>query len=231
MYGSNPARRQILDDGQCLWVQEIFYTLQGEGPFAGEPSVFVRLAGCNLKCYWCDTDFESSNWRPSLEDILSRIEAIRPAFADLVVITGGEPFRQNIAPLIARLRERNLRVQLETAGTLWVELPDNDPGITIVCSPKTKSLNRRIVPRICAYKYVIGADNIDPEDGLPCMSTQMRGHASRLFRPPPGATIFVMPRDDGDAEASAQNRDACVKVALTFGYKLCLQLHKLVGLA
>ena len=61
MFGGNVARKQVLDDGQQLWVQEVFYTLQGEGPWTGHPSIFVRLAGCNLKCFWCDTDFESSN--------------------------------------------------------------------------------------------------------------------------------------------------------------------------
>jgi 7-carboxy-7-deazaguanine synthase len=230
VYGTNPARRQEHSDGGSLWIQEVFYTLQGEGPLVGEPSVFVRTAGCNLRCFWCDTDFESSVWRPTLEELLARIDQERPRFADLIVLTGGEPFRQNIAPLISQLRARKLRVQIETAGTLWVDLPD-DPGITIVCSPKTKQLHPRIVPRIGAFKYVIGADDTDPADGLPCASTQKRGQATRLFRPPVGVPVFVMPRDDGNAEASARNRHACTHVALTFGYRLCLQVHKLVGVA
>jgi organic radical activating enzyme len=230
VFGTNPARPQDTGDGEHLWIQEVFYTLQGEGPFAGEPSVFVRAAGCNLKCFWCDTDFESSQWRPSLDELTARIECERPAFADLVVITGGEPLRQNIAPLVARLRARGLRVQIETAGTLWVELPD-DPGITIVCSPKTGKLDPRIVPRIGAFKYVIGADDIDPADGLPGRCTQKRGRATRLFRPSAGVPVFVMPRDDGDVAANARNRAVCTEIALRHGYRLCLQMHKLVGVA
>jgi len=230
MFGSNPARPQDKGDGERLWIQEVFYTLQGEGPLAGEPSVFVRAAGCNLKCFWCDTDFESSRWRPSLDELMARIERERPAFADLVVLTGGEPLRQNIAPLVARLRGRGLRVQIETAGTLWVELPD-DPGITIVCSPKTAKLDPRIVPRIGAFKYVIGADDIDPVDGLPGRCTQKRGRDTRLFRPTAGVSVFVMPRDDGDVAANARNRAACTEIALRHGYRLCLQMHKLVGVA
>ena len=66
MFGTNPSRKQVLDDGQELWVQEVFYTLQGEGPFSGQPALFIRLAGCNLRCFWCDTEFESSTWRPGL---------------------------------------------------------------------------------------------------------------------------------------------------------------------
>lgn len=204
--------------------------MQGEGPFAGEPSVFVRTAGCNLKCFWCDTDFELSNWRPALDELLSCIEEKRPSFADLIVLTGGEPFRQEIGPLVTQLRARGLRVQVETAGTLWVDLPD-DPEITIVCSPKTKKLHPGILPRISAFKYVIGADDADPEDGLPSRSTQKPGRAMRLFRPQSGAPIFVMPRDDGNPADNARNRAACTQVALKFGYRLCLQMHKLVGIA
>ena len=121
MLGTNPVRPQDLNDGKSLWVQEIFYTLQGEGPFCGRPSVFVRLGGCNLRCSWCDTDFESSEWVPALEEILAQIEKIRPSHCKLIVITGGEPFRQNLAPLVNALLGRDLEVQIETNGTLWVD--------------------------------------------------------------------------------------------------------------
>jgi organic radical activating enzyme len=229
VFGQNPARGQALDDGGSLWIQEVFYTLQGEGPYSGEPSVFVRTGGCNLKCYWCDTDFESSTWRPSLEELLEAIEAVRPSFADLVVLTGGEPFRQNIAPFVNALLARNLRVQIETNGTLWIDLPA-DPRMMIVCSPKTKKLDDRIVPRIDAFKYVIAADEIDPDDGLPAASTQRPGRPTRLFRPPATAQIYVMPRDDQNEAANRANRRACAAVAMNFGYRLCLQTHKLLDL-
>lgn len=229
MFGSNVPRKQVLDDGEELWVQEVFYTLQGEGPFAGQPSVFVRLAGCNLKCFWCDTDFESSTWRPSLDELLQRIAIERPSFADLIVITGGEPFRQNIQPLVTRLLAQGLTVQIETSGTLWVELPENTK-LSIVCSPKTKKLHPKIIPRVTAYKYVVAADCNDPGDGLPCASTQKPGVATRLFRPPASAPVFVMPRDDGDEARNLMNRRACTAAALKFGYRLSLQTHKLLGL-
>jgi len=56
-------------------------------------------SGCNLACYWCDTEFESSTWKPDLEGLLEKISQLRPDACDLIVITGGEPFRQNIKPL------------------------------------------------------------------------------------------------------------------------------------
>ena len=230
MFGKNPARPQDLGDGDRLWVQEVFYTLQGEGPFSGEPAVFIRLGGCNLKCYWCDTDFESSRWTPSRAELLERVEAVRQPRTRLIVLTGGEPFRQNICPLVEALLERSLRVQIETNGTLWLDFPQSE-RLTLVCSPKTKQLHPAIVPRINAFKYVLGADGIDPEDGLPSLSTQRAGVRTQLFRPPAGSSVFVMPRDDGDPVRNQANRQACTAVALKYGYRLCLQTHKLLDLA
>lgn len=229
MLGDNPLRAQEDGDGQTLWVQEVFYTLQGEAIFAGQPAVFVRLAGCNLRCYWCDTDFESSTYRPSLEELVARIEETRQPVCDLVVITGGEPLRQNIGPLAARLLERGLRVQIETSGSLHLELPEH-PRLFVMCSPKTTRLHPRIAPRVSAFKYVIASGEVDPEDGLPIMSTQKRDTRARIARPPRGARIYVMPRDDRDPERNRANVQECARVAMTFGYTLTLQTHKLLGI-
>jgi organic radical activating enzyme len=147
------------------------------------------------------------------------------------VLTGGEPFRQNIAPLVAALLAQGLRVQLETNGTLWIDLPWSE-RLTIVCSPKTRRMDARLVPHIDAYKYVIGAGETDPTDGLPLASTQHAGLPDRLFRPPAGSVVFVMPRDDhaeGRADASDANLLEARNAALTFGYRFCLQLHKAIG--
>ena len=75
-------------------IVDIWKTIQGEGPLAGCPSVFIRLAGCNLRCPWCDTDYTSNRklWRAS--EVVELVRAIRPS--GLVVLTGGEPFRQDI---------------------------------------------------------------------------------------------------------------------------------------
>ncbi|HEY9719763.1 MAG TPA: 7-carboxy-7-deazaguanine synthase QueE [Trichormus sp.] len=226
MYGRNPLRPQELNDGQSLWVQEVFYTLQGEGPFTGYPAVFVRLAGCNLRCYWCDTDFESSQWRPSLQQLLHEIDSVRPDHCRLIVITGGEPFRQNIAPLVVSLLERGLKVQIETNGTLWVDLPET-PNLTIVCSPKTNYLHPEILQRANAYKYVVGADGNDPSDGLPISSTQDAKRQCTIARPPVDADIYVMPLHVIDERQNNINVDRCVEIAKAHGYKLCLQTHKL----
>ncbi len=229
MLGKNPVRPQDLTDGQNLWIQSVFYTLQGEGPFTGKPALFVRLAGCNLKCFWCDTDFESSQWHPSLDELFERIHAERPEHCSLVIITGGEPFRQNIAPLVERLLKCNLSVQIETNGTLWVDLPV-DPNLHIVCSPKSSYIHEKLLPRITTFKYVIGSDDIDATDGLPNQSTQSANVPARIARPPLGSEIYVMPLDAGEAAQNELNKNVCVDVAMRFGYRLTLQSHKLLNI-
>lgn len=224
MKGQNPVRRQEAGDGLKLWIQEVFYTLQGEGPFAGRPSVFVRLAGCNLRCFWCDTDFESSHWKPSLDELWERVEEVRPDFCDLIVLTGGEPFRQNIVPFVKKCLDHHLAVQLETNGTLWLDLPEH-PDLSIVCSPKTPKLHPKLVKRITCLKYVIKAGEQDLYDGLPTSSTQTEGAQAKLFRPD-GHKVYLMPLDEADAEANTANLQACVEACLTHGYRLTVQGHK-----
>ena len=84
--------------------------------------------------------------------------------------------------------------------------------------------------RISAYKYVLAHGEIADDDGLPEASTQVRGKVARLARPRPGAPVYVMPRDDREPARNRQHLEACVAVAKRHGYRLTLQLHKLVGL-
>jgi 7-carboxy-7-deazaguanine synthase len=101
-------------------IAEIFYSIQGEGLLAGVPSVFVRTSGCNLRCTWCDTPYTS--WKPegedrTLDDILAEVRRHRPTH---VVVTGGEPMlTEDIVLLTKRLRETDLHVTIETAGTVY----------------------------------------------------------------------------------------------------------------
>lgn len=230
MFGRNPVRAQIRGDGQRLWVQSLFHTLQGEGPLQGRPAIFLRLGGCNLRCFWCDTDFETSEWQPLLPELLGRIEdMVTQTGTRLIVLTGGEPFRQNIAPLIEALLGRGLSVQIETNGTLWVDLPEHD-DLMIVCSPKTPTLNASLRARISAFKYVLGQDDPESDDGLPNNSTQCAGRADRLARPTASVPVYVSPRDVCDAAANTANMKHCAEVAMRHNYILTLQIHKILGL-
>ena len=216
-------------------VHSIFKTIQGEGPFAGTPAVFVRLAGCNIRCPACDTDYTSRRHRRTPERVLCAVnteagEDPLQRHVRLVVITGGEPFRQNLGPLVLLLVKNNYKVQIETNGLIY------DPlfpyGIvTIVCSPKTAAISHELATRVAAFKYVLQDGHMD-SDGLP---ERTLGHVSqRLARPPYGAgwngEVFIQPLDEHNMDANDRNLRACLTSSFTFGHRLCLQLHKLINL-
>lgn len=103
-----------------LYVSEIFHSIQGESTYAGVPCVFVRLAGCNLRCTWCDTTYAFHEGRPmTIEQVLEEVGRYP---CRTVELTGGEPLLQRDAlPLMAALLGRGYRVLLETSGSLPVE--------------------------------------------------------------------------------------------------------------
>lgn len=240
MFGQNESEKFLAHhDGEMLDVQEIFTTIQGEGPFAGRRAVFVRLAGCHLKCYFCDTDFLSTRRMVSVHAVAER--AGRGA-EEIVVLTGGEPMRQHIVPLCFWLSAApyNRHVQIETAGNFWPDSSRKEfedmidaAHVSIVVSPKTPHVHAKIRDTACAWKYIIGEDDeLDPSDHLPLTSTQHRGERARLARPPdgtPGFEVYIQPRDDGDVVKNAANTQRCVDIVQQHGYRLSLQQHKIVG--
>lgn len=223
-------------------VQEIFHTIQGEGPFAGQPAVFVRLTGCNLQCPQCDTDYTSRRQLMSAEGIQEAVMRKHEGSpCRLIVITGGEPFRQPIVPLIEHLISHGLyKVQIETNGTVR---PDRSPGqydtllrlahrgdLTIVCSPKTGKVQATLQPLIAAYKYVLATDDARP-DGLPTRALE-HPCSPYLARPHAGFTgkVYLQPVDVQDPEENARHMTYTAEMCMAHGYTLCLQMHKIVNL-
>ena len=260
MFGTNPVAKRRDDDGHYE-VQEVFYTIQGEGPFTGCPAVFVRMSGCNLRCAFCDTDFTSSAWRPTLGRLVERIEweDRDHAMASLVVITGGEPMLQELGLLVCDLIGRGHQVQIETAGTVWPSSFNMAPALaalhsgrlSIVCSPKTGNVHRRITETCKHWKYIIGHDTLLDHAMLPRESPQDKQQLVlyRPDRPTSDTTIWVQPqehydvtvamptqtepggvrsvRNEGASKAAVQR---CTNIAMAMGYRLSLQTHKLLGL-
>lgn len=126
--------------GQSLLVNEVFYSLQGEGHRTGRPTVFIRLAKCNLACAFCDTEFEAYTV-DTVAEVLAKVkEAIAQAPSNapvnvLVDITGGEPMLQRFGPLVDALHIAGFQdVGMETSGSVW-----NDDAWKLdwlTCSPK-----------------------------------------------------------------------------------------------
>jgi 7-carboxy-7-deazaguanine synthase len=102
-----------------LSVNEIFYSIQGESTYAGKPCVFVRLAGCDLRCSWCDTPYAFGEGRKmSVDEVLTQVDAYG---IPLVEVTGGEPLLQaDVYPLMERLLDGGRTVLLETGGQVDV---------------------------------------------------------------------------------------------------------------
>lgn len=109
-------------------INEIFYSLQGEGHFSGTPAVFIRFSGCNLNCPFCDTEHQTGS-EMTADEIIERISQWP---ARHIVVTGGEPALQLTYEFIELLHKNSYFVQAETNGT--VKLPNNIDWIT--CSPK-----------------------------------------------------------------------------------------------
>src|SRR5436190_13438326 len=100
-----------------MQVTEIYSSIQGESSFAGLPCIFVRLAGCNLRCDWCDSEYTfSGGTKMAVEEVEAEVKKLAPV--KLVEITGGEPMLQarELFPLINRLLEHEYTLLMETSG-------------------------------------------------------------------------------------------------------------------
>ena len=103
-------------------INEIFYSLQGEGFLAGVPSVFVRLAGCPLRCRWCDTKYAWDPMAGQEYSVTEIVQAVQQRPCKFVVITGGEPMINTDLPqLVQRLKAAGKHITIETAGVAFIQ--------------------------------------------------------------------------------------------------------------
>jgi 7-carboxy-7-deazaguanine synthase len=208
---------------------DIWTTIQGEGPFAGMRAIFVRLAGCNLECKACDTTYTDGRFRASHDDAIRLVHGY--AQPGLVVVTGGEPFRQKLGPLVRGLLLKDYRyhVQIETNGTLYDEDLPWYGEMSVVCSPKMPKIHPDLDRHIRAYKYIVREGEINPTDGLPTKTMGMDNPVARPRAGFPRDRVFVQPLDEQDEIRNKANVAAAVESVLHYGYRLSYQIHKLVG--
>ncbi|MBD5604466.1 MAG: 7-carboxy-7-deazaguanine synthase QueE [Candidatus Eremiobacteraeota bacterium] len=133
-----------------LGLAESFYSIQGEGTWTGTPAVFVRLAGCNLNCRFCDTDFSLRAFA-SVESVVARVSELGGS-CPTVILTGGEPLaHRESSALIDALRSDGRRVHVESNGSVAVDLP---PDVWLTVSPKER-LDPRMAARANEVKLIV----------------------------------------------------------------------------
>jgi 7-carboxy-7-deazaguanine synthase len=100
-----------------LYLIEIYKSVQGESSFAGRPCIFVRLAGCNLRCSWCDSEYTfTGGYKFTEDEVVAEVAKLAPV--KLVEFTGGEPLLQEreLIPLMERLLAEGYELMIETSG-------------------------------------------------------------------------------------------------------------------
>ena len=186
-------------------VNEIFYSLQGEGYFVGTPAVFVRFSGCNLRCPFCDTQ-HAKHTEMTISEIVAEIDRYP---AETVILTGGEPALVVDKEMVEAIKAGHRFVAIETNGTH--QLPDNIDWITL--SPKFDVEGQEdakvVIPLCDELKVVYRGQDLSQYDGI---ATNLR---------------FLQPIDTGN---DAMNRSICaatVRACLENPkWRLSLQIHK-----
>lgn len=190
-------------------VNEIFYSLQGEGYWTGTPAVFIRFSGCNLKCPFCDT-----NHQPYVEMTEEEImDEVNKYPADLVVITGGEPALQLNNKMVELLHNAEKTVAVETNGTK--ELPKWVDWITV--SPKEPYVGKagKVILTSADEVKIVLDDKVQHED--PTYGVRADWY-------------FVQPCDTGDKERNKAIMQQCVEfIKKNPKWRLSLQTQKILN--
>lgn len=203
-------------------VNEIFYSLKGEGRWAGTPMKFIRLLGCNLKCPFCDTP-DKLLGEFTVDDIIERVKRF-PADAKRVVITGGEPLIQDAHALRDALVEEGYLVHLETNG-MYDILGHWD---WVAVSPKNKDAKPFSLVKADEIKFLIGEPGW--QDLIKYYDKLIQPNTLRLAMP-----VAKGRREDDFTKGSTDIISENVKTAVDFclknpRYSLCLQIHKYLNI-
>ena len=240
MFGKNPVEKASENDDNRVRVVKgsPFYTIQGEGPYMGHPAVFLRLHGCNLRCWFCDTQFSDEDDPDIDQELLgSQVASLmNHNKCDLLVITGGEPARWHLGALLHSIRQNVClpTIQIETAGTIWKPWMKT---VDIIVSPKTPKIHPEVDKHAKAFKYIVGSDVYVTSEGQFRANTQEKRSLYQLDLPdhlayPSIVTtpIYVSPCDEYDPAVNKLNQQHVAEIAMKFGYRVSLQMHKILDL-
>jgi 7-carboxy-7-deazaguanine synthase len=149
---STPLRTLSIASEPRLGLTEIYASIQGESTHAGRPCTFVRLAGCPLRCRWCDTEYSfAAGERKTIAEV---VQAVALLGVPLVEVTGGEPLAQKHTPaLLTALCDAGLEVLLETSGAY--PMAQLDPRVTVIADlkcPGSQENERNLWPELAALR-------------------------------------------------------------------------------
>jgi 7-carboxy-7-deazaguanine synthase len=206
--GNKTIKEQGNSDMKEYRINEIFYSLQGEGRNTGQAAVFIRFSGCNLQCSFCDTDFTqyTSMTLDEITQCLSKYPTPQSTGVALwCILTGGEPSLQADTPLVEQLHQLGYRVAMESNGTH--EPPQGIDWLTI--SPKVTPLVRQ-----CQEVKVIFDGKHAPDD----YSIKADYY-------------YLQPCDTGDSQQNGNIMRQCIDYIQQHPrWQLSLQTHKMVGI-
>lgn len=249
-YYKELARDQLL-------ITSVFYTHQGEGPFAGYPAVFVRLAGCNrgrkedMGCRFCDTAFQYSNGKVMSFGVLdlemsNTLVGSNTSRKPLVVITGGEPMMQNnLAAFCWFLQGQGWpAIQIESNGDRLVDNLPSSPYVTLVVSPKVsrgkdgydyKEPNPDVFDRADHFKFLIETEAGSPYNRTPgwadtCGRPVYLSPITHYVRPVmPGEQALAWNFRLVDSARTRANYTFAAACAARQGFRLSMQQHLFFG--
>lgn len=193
---------------QSLKINEIFYSIQGEGKHTGMPAVFVRLSGCSMRCPWCDTQYAHTQFtRLTPQEILRQVQTFP---CKNIILTGGEPTEQDLQPLLQTLKSAGYTIHIETNG-----YKDTDVSLIdfVTVSPK-RYVSPQMLAKADVIKLVVGQDT-DLED------------LQKYFAYQNAKTqIYLQPQSN-----LQENIDLCVKIIKQHPFlRLSLQTHKMANI-
>ncbi|MEQ1821186.1 MAG: 7-carboxy-7-deazaguanine synthase QueE [Fimbriimonadaceae bacterium] len=213
-----------------LRIAEIFTSIQGEGIWLGQPSTFIRVSGCNLRCIWCDTPYAS--WNPegqvmSIDTILSYDKV------EHIVLTGGEPMLFDASvELCLKLRDRGHNITIETAGTIFRELPcdlmsispkltNSDPiGDAWLKRHQETRANRQPIKDLAAHYHCQFKFVVNPEAAL----EQQLSEIDEVLSPLESPTVLLM-AEGTDAETLARRERLLAPVCVERNWRLSPRYH------
>jgi 7-carboxy-7-deazaguanine synthase len=213
-------------------ISEIFYSVQGEGLYTGEPTVFVRFQGCTLGCVWCDTKY---TWKHEEENGMSYIEVLNRVWGlhkksdrkPMICITGGEPLEQpeQFAYLVKKFHALDYSIEVETSGLVPVPFEYDQFVDSWVVDFKGPSAEVKKSPVLSDFTH------FRHQDQLKCVVKDQEDlNAVRLvlqdnyFR----GTILISPGNPIKGVSSTEWMEKCAEFCKQHGYRLSLQTHKFI---